>query len=111
MISARLRGALRALFVRLRLRVALAIMPTSHAEVIIKSHCYVIMTAQFFAQKLVTIYMDWIALLRRLLIHDKEKQNKRLLSRAPLEAIGKDNGGHGLRLLLGLTGSIWHAQI
>ena len=31
-------------------RMALAIMPTSHAEVIIRSHCYVIMTAQFFAQ-------------------------------------------------------------
>ena len=30
-------------------RMALAIMPTSHAEVIIRSHCYVIMTAQFFA--------------------------------------------------------------
>ena len=30
-------------------KMALAIMPTSHAEVIIKSHCYVIMTAQFFA--------------------------------------------------------------
>ena len=29
-------------------QMALAIMPTSHAEVIIKSHCYVIMTAQFF---------------------------------------------------------------
>ena len=28
---------------------ALAIMPTSHAEVIIRSYCYVIMTAQFFA--------------------------------------------------------------
>ena len=30
-------------------RMALAIMPTSHSEVIIRSHCYVIMTAQFFA--------------------------------------------------------------
>ena len=30
-------------------RMALAIMPTSQAEVIIRSHCYVIMTAQFFA--------------------------------------------------------------
>ena len=30
-------------------RMALAIMPTSHAEVIIRSHCYVIMTTQFFA--------------------------------------------------------------
>ena len=30
-------------------RMALAIMPTSHAEVIIRRHCYVIMTAQFFA--------------------------------------------------------------
>ena len=30
-------------------RMALAIMLTSHAEVIIRSHCYVIMTAQFFA--------------------------------------------------------------
>ena len=30
-------------------RMALAIMPTSHAEIIIKSHCYMIMTAQFFA--------------------------------------------------------------
>ena len=28
---------------------ALAIMPTSHTEVIIRSHCYVIMTVQFFA--------------------------------------------------------------
>ena len=31
------------------MRMALAIMPTSHAEIIIKSHCYMIMTAQFFA--------------------------------------------------------------
>ena len=31
-------------------QMALAIMPTSHAEVIIKSHCYVIMTAQFLRQ-------------------------------------------------------------
>ena len=30
-------------------RMALAMIPTSHAEVIITSHCYVIMTAQFFA--------------------------------------------------------------
>ena len=30
-------------------RMALAIIPTSHAEVIIRSHCYVIKTAQFFA--------------------------------------------------------------
>ena len=30
-------------------RMAFAIMPTSHAEVIIRSHCYVIMTAQFFS--------------------------------------------------------------
>ena len=47
-------------------RMALAIMPTSHAKVIIRSHCYVIMTAVFRA-KLVTIYVDWITLLRRLL--------------------------------------------
>ena len=49
-------------------RMALAIKPTSHAEVIIRSHCYVIMTAQFFAPELVKIYVDWIALLRRLLM-------------------------------------------
>ena len=30
-------------------RMALAIIPMSHAEIIIRSHCYVIMTAQFFA--------------------------------------------------------------
>ena len=30
-------------------RMALPMMPTSHAEVIIRSHCYVIMNAQFFA--------------------------------------------------------------
>ena len=32
-------------------RMALAIMPTSHAEVIVRSHCYVIMTAQFFLRQ------------------------------------------------------------
>ena len=46
-ISARILGALR---VYAYARMALAIMPTSHAEVIIRSHCYVIMTAQFLRQ-------------------------------------------------------------
>ena len=51
-------------------RMALRIMSTLHAEVIIRSHCYVIMTAHFFHLKLVIIYVDWIALLRRLLIEN-----------------------------------------
>ena len=51
-------------------RMALGIMPTLHAEVIIRSHCFVIMTAHFFHLKLVIIYVDWIALLRRLLIEN-----------------------------------------
>ena len=36
------------LYVYAYARMGLTIMPTSHAEVIIRSHCYMIMTAQFF---------------------------------------------------------------
>ena len=49
-------------------RMALAVMPTSHAEVIIRSHCLVRDNDRaVFRAKLVIIYVDWMALLRRLL--------------------------------------------
>ena len=66
------------LFVYAYARKALALIPTSHAEVIITSHndCAV------FRAKLVIIYVDWIALLRRLLtiVHALNTINELLIN-------------------------------
>ena len=67
-ISARIRGALRALFVRLRLCANGA---RDNANVTRRSHYQKSLLHDndraVFCAKLVTIYVDWIALLRRLL--------------------------------------------
>ena len=65
---------------------ALAIISLSHAEVMITSHCDVIDDRAVFRAKLVIIYVDCIALLRRLLIRD----NDRAVYRATLITIYVD---------------------
>ena len=76
-ISARIRGALRALFVRSRLRANGA---RDNAKVTSRSHYQKSLLLDndraVFCAKLVTIYVDWIALLRRLLMIIIDTQSK-----------------------------------